>query len=120
MPVGFGDADVMNDEWEVGEGGTIIAHSGWKKRARRFVSTLTWMTSILPEGKPLWGGPCRKAEIEEVYVRPTGGKDSRDDPKTPDAWEKEIGKIGKGVLKSIQTAAFWRGERGGRGHCCQE
>ena len=36
-------------------------------------------------GKPLWGGACQKVEIEEVDVRPAGGKDSQDDPKNPDA-----------------------------------
>ena len=55
------------------------------------------MVSVLPEDKPLWGGPCRKVEIEGVNVRPAGGgEDSKDDPKNSDAWEKEIGKIGKG------------------------
>ena len=49
-----------------------------------FVSTLTRMVSILPEGKPLWGGPCRKVEVEEVDVRPAGGKDNPDDSKIPD------------------------------------
>ena len=44
-----------------------------------FVSTLTRMVSVLPEGKPFWGGPCRKVDIEEVDVRPTGGEDG---------WEK--------------------------------
>ena len=39
-----------------------------------FVSTLTRMLSILPEGKPLFGGPSQTIEITEVDVRPTGGK----------------------------------------------
>ena len=36
-----------------------------------FVSTMTRDMKILPEGKPVWG--CKKIEIEEVDVRPTGG-----------------------------------------------
>ena len=32
------------------------------------------------------GGPCQKVEVEEVDLR------SVDDPKDPEAWEKEIGK----------------------------
>ena len=48
------------------------------------------MVRILPEGKPLFGGPCQKVEIKEVDVRPV------DDPKDPEAWEKEIGKEGVG------------------------
>ena len=35
-------------------------------------------------------GPCRKVEVEEVDLR------SVDDPKDPEAWEKEIGKSGIG------------------------
>ena len=54
------------------------------------MSTLTRPVSILPEGKPLWGGSCRKVEVEEVDLRPV------DDPKDPGAWEKEINKTGKG------------------------
>ena len=34
-----------------------------------FVSTLTRMVSVLPEGKPLFRGPCRRVNIEEVDVR---------------------------------------------------
>ena len=42
-----------------------------------FVSTLTRMVSILPEGKPLWGGSCRKVKVEEVALCPVN------DPKDP-------------------------------------
>ena len=48
------------------------------------------MVSILPEGKPLFGGPCQRVEVEEVDIRLV------DDPKDPGAWEKEIGKEGAG------------------------
>ena len=34
--------------------------------------------------------------MEEVDVRPAGGKDSQDDPTKPDAWEREISRFGKG------------------------
>ena len=61
-----------------------------------FVSTLTRMVSILLEGRPLYGGPCQKVEIEEVDVRPCGGKGSNQDPEDPEAWEREIGKAGVG------------------------
>ena len=55
-----------------------------------FVSTLTQAVSILPEGKPLWGGPCHKTKIEEVDLCPV------DDQKDPEEWENEIGKAGMG------------------------
>ena len=54
------------------------------------------MINILSERKPLYGGPCPKITIEEVDVRPTGGKGSDQDPDKPEAWEKEIGKAGNG------------------------
>ena len=41
---------------------------------------MTRAVSILPEGKPLWGGPCQKVDMEESDVRPTGGKGSEQDP----------------------------------------
>ena len=61
-----------------------------------FASTLTCMVSVLPEGKPLWGGQCRKVDIVEVDVRPTGGKGSENGPGDLDAWEVEISKAGAG------------------------
>ena len=55
------------------------------------------MVSILPEGKPLWGGPCQRVEVEEVDLRPCGVKGGeKNDPEDPDAWEAEIGKAGFG------------------------
>ena len=51
----------------------------------------------MPEGKPLWGGPCQKIEIEEVDDRATGTKGSeKSDPENPDAWEAEISRAGIG------------------------
>ena len=35
-------------------------------------------------------------DIEEVDVRPMGGKGSEQDSDNPEAWEKETGKAGKG------------------------
>ena len=61
-----------------------------------FVSTLTRAVSILPEGKPLWTGTCQEVDIEEVDVRPTGSRGSKQGPDDPEAWEKEIGKVGIG------------------------
>ena len=61
------------------------------------------MVSILPEGKPLWGRPCQKG-IEEVDLRPRGGKGSEQDPDDPEAWEKEIQKAGRG-----SAYVFWDG-----------
>ena len=40
-----------------------------------------------------WGGTCPKVEIEEVDVRPGGGKENEKDP---EEWEKEIRKAGIG------------------------
>ena len=98
LPVGFGDVGggVVDDELaEEGEGRKWNDHGPqWvakEGKKDRFMSTLTRMVSILLEGKPLFGGLCQKAEIEEVEVRPV------DDPKDPEAWEKEIGKEGVGA-----------------------
>ena len=96
--MGFGDDAMLDDELvEEGVGRTWNDHGPqWvAKEGKRdgFVSTLTRMVSILLEGKPLFGGPCQKVEIEEVDVRPRGGKESE---KEPNEWEKEIGKAGKG------------------------
>ena len=75
---------------EEGEGRRWDDHGpqwdGKEEKKDGFVSTLTRMVSILLEGKPLWGGSCRKVEIKEVILRPV------DDPKDPDAWEKEFRK----------------------------
>ena len=90
LPVGFGED--VDDELAEGEGRRWNDHGAqWVAKEGKkdgFVSTLTRMVSILPEGKPLFGGPCRKVEVEEVDVRPV------DDPKDPEAWEKEIMKEG--------------------------
>ena len=59
-------------------------------------------------GLSLWGGPCQKIDIEEVEVRPSGGKGSEQGPERPDAWEKEIGRQGEEVLTFSRTAAFWK------------
>ena len=95
LPVGFGDDAMLDDELvEEGEGRRWNDHGPqWvatEGKKDGFVSTLTCMVSILPEGKPLFGGPCQKVEIKEVDVR------SMDDPKDPEVWEKEIGKEGVG------------------------
>ena len=97
LPVGFGDAGggVIDDELaEGGDGKRWDVHGlQWVAKEGKkdgFVSTLTRMVSILPEGKPLWGGLCRKVEVEEVELCPVN------DPKDPGEWEKEIGKAGTG------------------------
>ena len=59
----------------------------------RFVSTLTHMVSILPEGKPLWERPYWKVDILEVLTRRKGSDSS---PEGTDAWKNEIGKAGIG------------------------
>ena len=61
--VGFGDNDLLDEELaEEGEGRRWDDHGPqWVAREGKkdgFVSTLTRMASILPEGKPLFGGPC--------------------------------------------------------------
>ena len=101
MLVGFGDERTLDDELaEEGDGRRWNDHGpqwvGKEGKKDRFVSTLTRAVSILPEGKPLWGALCRKIEIEEVDVRPSGGKGGGQDPQCPEAWEKEIGKAGRG------------------------
>ena len=73
-----------------------LSRLGFGKGGKKgdFVSTLTRMVSVLPEGKPLWGGPCRKVGFGEVDVRPSGGKESKNDPEDPATWEVEISKAG--------------------------
>ena len=103
MPVGFGDNSMLDDELaEEGEG-TIMDHDGSTQREKRI--------RILLEGKPLWGGTCQKIEIEEVGVRPTGGRD----PEDPEAWEKEIGKAGKGGAYVFSHGSLLEGGNGERG-----
>ena len=98
LPVGFGDSTMLNDElaeereerrWN-DYGPQWVAKEGKKDG---FISTLTQMVSILPEGKPLWGGTCPKINVEEVDIWPGGGKESEKDP---EEWEKEIRKAGIG------------------------
>ena len=74
MPVEFGDDRMRVDEFaEEGKGRRWNDHGPeWVNKEGKkdgFVSTLTRMVSILPEGKPLWGGPCQRIEIEEVDAR---------------------------------------------------
>lgn len=56
------------------------------------------MMSVLPEGKPIWRGPCRKVDVEVIDIRLTKGKDGGDknEPEDPDGWEAEISKAGAG------------------------
>lgn len=122
MPVGFGDEMRIDDELtEEGGGRRWDDHSpqwvGKQRKKGGFVSTLTQMVSILPEGKPLWGGSCRKVDIVEVDVRPPGGKDRQDDHKNPDAWEKEISRVGKGGAYVYSDGSLLDG---GKCSCCQE
>ena len=76
----------------------ITTLSGAKEgKTDGFVSTLTRKISILPEGKPLWGRPCQKVEVEEIDVRPIGVKGGeKNDLEDPDAWEAEISRAGRG------------------------
>ena len=66
MPVGFGDENMIDDELTEEDGRMWNDHGvQWVDKEGKkdgFVSTLTRMVSILPEGKPMWGGPCRKVE----------------------------------------------------------
>ena len=97
LPVGFGDigGGVVDDELaEEREGRKWNDHGPqWVAKEGKkdgFVSTLTWMVSILPEGKPLFGGPCQKVEIEEVEVRPVDDRA----PGTQGRGKKKLGKRG--------------------------
>ena len=104
LPVGCGDVGggVVDDELaEEGDGRRWDDHGPqWiAKEGKKdgFVSTLTCIVSILPEGKLLWGRPCQKIEIEELDIRPIEAKGSWEtDPEDPDAWEDEIRKAGIG------------------------
>ena len=57
LPVGFGDA------------GGVLSMTNFNTAGKK---DLTRAVSILPEGKPLWGGTCPRIDIEEVDVRPRG------------------------------------------------
>ena len=102
MPVGFGDDRMLDDELaEEGDGRRWDNHGPkWVNKKGKndgFISTLTYMVSILPEGKPLWGGPCQRVVIEEVDLRPCGVKGGENnDPEDPNAWEAEMSKVGFG------------------------
>lgn len=80
MPAGFGDSSILDECKKDG-----------------FISTLTRAIGLLPEGRPLWGGPCLKVDIKEVDVKPSGAKSSEQDPNDPGGWETEIQKAGAGV-----------------------
>ena len=79
----------------------IISEPGGKSHSKTgspapiFVKTAC-LNRVLPEGRPLFGGPFRRVDIEEVEVRPCGGKGSNQDPEDPEACEREIGKAGLG------------------------
>ena len=113
MPMGFSDERMANDELvEEGEERRWNDHGpewvGKEGKKNGFVSTLTRMVSILPEGKPLWGGSCRKVEVEEVDLRPV------DDSKDLEAWEKEISKTGKGGDYVFSDGSLLEGGNVGR------
>ena len=57
---------------------------------------MTRAVGVLLEGKPLWGGPCQKVNIEEVDLRSSGAKGSEQNPNDQDAWEREIRRAGVG------------------------
>lgn len=104
---------------EEGEGRRWNDHgSEWVGREGKkdgFVSTLMRMVSMLPEGKPLWGRPCRKMELEEADVRPTGGKWSENDPEDSDTWEKEICRAGAGGAFVFSDGSLLEGGNIGEG-----
>ena len=58
-----------------------------------FVFTLTRMDSVLPEGKPLWGGDHAGRRTSKNWM---SDRPSENHPEVPDAWEEEIGKAGRG------------------------
>ena len=82
MPVGFGDDRMINHELAEPEG----EGRRWNDHGPRWVnmegnkdqllSTLTWAVRILPEGKPLWGGPCLEVEFERIDVRQAGARET--------------------------------------------
>ena len=79
MPVGFDELaeEVEGRRWD--DHGPQWVNKEGKKDG--FVSILTRMVNILPGGEPLWGAPCRKVEVEEVDVRPSGARGSeKNDP----------------------------------------
>ena len=68
------------------------------------------MAPLTSEGKPLWGGTCPRINIEEVDVRPTGGKESEKDP---EEWEKEIRKAGIGGAYIFSNGSLLESENVG-------
>ena len=102
MPVGFGEVLGTTSWWrkEMAGHGMTMARSVSEERGRMAGSCPCWPAWLafchLPEGKPLWGGLCRKVDIEEVDIRPAGRQGDQGDPEDPEAWEKEISKTGEG------------------------
>ena len=82
------------------------------------MSTLTRAVSTLPKCKPLWGGPCQRVKIEEVDIRPSGGKDSKQGPEDPEAWEREIGKAGLGGAYMFSDGSLLEGGEWVEEHLC--
>ena len=109
--MGFGDERMLDDELAKEGGGKRWDDHGpqWVNKEGKkdgFMSTLTRAVSILPEGKPIWGGICQKTKIKEVDVRPTGGRESEQDPEDQEEWEKEIGKVGIGGAYVFSDGSF--------------
>lgn len=121
MPVGFGD--------EGGYGGRGVGRGGRGKEVKRlwtqgigkegkkqgFVFILTHMVTILTKGKPLWGGRCQRVEVEQIDIRPGGGRGSPDDTDNPDIWEKEIRVAGVGGAFIYSDGSLLEGENVGGG-----
>ena len=53
--------------------------------------------------------------MEEVDVQSASGKDSLDDPKNPDAWEKEVSRVGKGGTYLYSDGSLLEGGNVGGG-----
>ena len=111
MPVGFEyiGRGVIDDKLAEGGGGRRWDYQDpqcvvKEEKNDGFVSILTHMVRILPEGKPMWGGPCQKVEGQGETHRCQRGE--KNDPENPDAWEAEISKPGRGGALYSSTVAF--------------
>lgn len=128
MPVRLGDEGLMDGGLaEEGEGRSWNDHGaeklerarngvGWERgeKGRIRVHTNTHGQHLAGGENPI-GGPYQKVEIDEIDIRPAGGKGSQNDLEDPEEWEAEISKAGAGRAFIYSDGSLHEGGNEGGG-----